>query len=245
MKRYGLIGYPLKHSFSKKYFTNKFEAEGIDNCQYELFPIDKIESINDLILKTPNLLGLNVTIPYKETIIPYLDELSEEAEEIGAVNTILLKNGKRIGYNTDVMGFRDSLFTWLPSPEGALILGTGGASKAIAYVLKTANIPYLKVSRSPDKGDLIYSEIDEKRLRKYPLLINTTPLGTFPKVDSAPNIPYNLLSSTNSLYDLVYNPEKTVFLKRGATMSSATKNGLEMLVAQAEYSWEIWTNIKV
>lgn len=241
MKQYALIGKPLTHSFSKKYFTNKFAVEQINDCVYELHQLESIDEFPDLLKAHPNLHGLNVTIPYKEAVIPFLDELSDEAKEIGAVNTISIKNGQLKGHNTDVLGFRDSLFTWLKeTPKGALILGTGGASKGIAYVLRKAGIPYLKVSRSLEKGNLTYGDLDRNILSQYSLIINTTPLGTFPNIETAPDIPYNLLSKENSLYDLVYNPEKTVFLKGGNTKGCSTKNGLEMLVAQAEYAWEIW-----
>jgi len=244
LKQYALIGNSLTHSFSKRYFTNKFEVEQIPDCQYDLFELETIEEFPNLLKANTDLAGLNVTIPYKESIIPFLDELSDAATEIGAVNTISMKNGILKGYNTDVLGFGDSLFTWLKEkPKGALILGTGGASKGIAYVLRKAGIPYLKVSRSLEKGNLTYSDLDGSILSEYSLIINTTPLGTFPNINTAPDIPYKLLTKRNCLYDLVYNPEKTVFLKSGITKNCQTKNGLEMLVAQAEYSWGIWNAI--
>jgi len=246
LKQYALIGNPLTHSFSKKYFTNKFEVEQISNCQYELHQLDSIEEFPALLKAQPNLHGLNVTIPYKESVIPYLDELSDEAKEIGAVNTISIKDGILKGHNTDVLGFRDSLLTWLKDkPKGALILGTGGASKGIAFVLRKAGIPYLKVSRSLAKGNITYGDLDRSILSEYSLIINTTPLGTFPNIETAPDIPYNLLTKHNCLYDLVYNPEKTVFLNSGITKDCQVKNGLEMLVAQAEYAWEIWNQQKL
>ena len=242
MNQFGLIGKTLKHSFSKKYFTNKFEVEQIADCNYDLYELESIELFNELI-RNNRFTGLNVTIPYKEAIIPFLDELSEAAREIGAVNTIRFRDGLLKGFNTDVMGFKDSLFTWLDEiPKGALILGTGGAAKAVSFVLTKTEVPFLSVSRSNSKGDITYDQIDSDLLEKHPLIINTTPLGTFPKVDEAPNIPYHLLSKRNSLYDLIYNPEKTLFLSRGAAQGCATKNGLEMLVAQAEYSWKIWNS---
>ncbi len=242
MNQYGLIGKTLKHSFSKKYFTNKFEVEQIPNCMYDLYELESIDQFNDLIIQK-NFIGLNVTIPYKEKIIPFLHELSDEAREIGAVNTIRFRNGVLKGFNTDVMGFKDSLFTWLDDiPKGALILGTGGASKAVRFVLNKTKVPFLTVSRSISKGDITYEQIDSKILEKHPLLINTTPLGTYPNLEEAPDLPYHLLSERNSLYDLIYNPEKTLFLLRGEERGCAIKNGLEMLVAQAEYSWKIWNN---
>ncbi len=241
MKQYALIGKPLTHSFSKRYFTNKFEVEQIADCFYELYQLESISEFPDLLKAQTNLQGLNVTIPYKEAVIPFLDELSEEAKDIGAVNTISMENGMLKGHNTDVLGFRDSLFTWLnETPTGALILGTGGASKGIAYVLRQAEIPYLRVSRTLAKGDITYGDLDRSLLSEYSLIINTTPLGTYPNVETAPDIPYNLLSKRNSLYDLVYNPEKTVFLNNGNARGCQVKNGLEMLVAQAEYAWGIW-----
>ncbi len=241
MKQYALIGNPLTHSFSKRYFTNKFEVEQIADCEYELHQLASIDEFPELLKAHANLHGINVTIPYKESVIPFLDELSEDAAEIGAVNTISINNGILKGYNTDVLGFRDSLFSWLKEkPKGALILGTGGASKGIAYVLRKAEIPFLKVSRTLEKGNLTYADLDGSILTNYSLIINTTPLGTFPNVERAPDIPYNLLTKRNSLYDLVYNPEKTVFLNSGDSKGCQVKNGLEMLVAQAEYAWDIW-----
>ncbi|MEM8906541.1 MAG: shikimate dehydrogenase, partial [Bacteroidota bacterium] len=238
---YGLIGYPLSHSFSKQYFTQKFAKEEIANHHYELFPLADLADLRDLIQRFPNLRGLNVTIPYKERVIAFLDEIDPAAEEIGAVNTIRIERGRLKGYNTDVYGFQESLVPLLgpQMPSGALILGTGGAAKAVAYVLTQLNIPYLKVSRS-DKGDLTYAQMDAQQLARYPLLVNTTPLGMSPQIDRCPDLPYTALSPANVLYDLVYNPEKTLFLERGAERSCQTKNGLEMLYLQAEKAWEIW-----
>jgi shikimate dehydrogenase len=244
MPQYGLIGYPLTHSFSGKYFAEKFENEKLSDHRYDLFPLKTLVEFPDLIASHKDLCGLNVTIPYKEQIIPYLDSLSETAARIGAVNTISIRNGKLLGDNTDAYGFEQSLKNWLQStalPLGALVLGTGGAAKAVQFALQNLAIPYLLVSRNQDKGDCTYKDIDESMLAQYPLIINTTPLGTFPKTEEAPPIPYTILQKGNKLYDLVYNPGKTLFLKRGSDRGCATLNGLNMLILQAERSWKIWT----
>ncbi|MFT5166098.1 MAG: shikimate dehydrogenase [Saprospiraceae bacterium] len=246
MNLFGLIGYPLSHSFSKKYFTQKFEQEGIADCQYELFPLEAVNHFPALLEAHPNLVGLNVTIPYKEQIIPYLDELEKSAAEIGAVNTIKIKNGKLSGFNTDVFGFETSLKNFvknnnLKAISKALVLGTGGASKAVTFVLKHLGIEYAMVSRDIKKGDLQYKDLDQSILRDTQLIVNTTPLGTAPGIDSFPDIPYELLNNEHLLFDLVYNPEKTVFLIKGKRMGAHILNGLEMLRGQAEKSWEIWT----
>lgn len=241
MKTYGLIGYPLEHSFSGKYFAEKFEKENIQNCEYRLFPLENIQEFEQL--KKQNIAGLNVTIPYKEQIIPYLDELDEHAEAIGAVNVIQFKNGKTKGFNSDYFGFKDSLLNFIPKEfnSHALILGTGGASKAIKQVLKDLSIPFKIVSRK-EKFDFTYEEINGKFeiLADYHLIINTTPLGTYPKVEEKPNLPYKALTENHYFYDLVYNPSETAFMKAGKKQGGKTINGLEMLVGQAEKSWEIW-----
>jgi len=248
MKKLGLIGFPLSHSFSKKYFTNKFKEEGIEGYEYDLYPIDAIELLPQLLKDNPELVGINVTIPYKKQVIPYLDAIHEEAYAIGAVNTIKIEDGKLTGYNTDAYGFEQSLIDLLnengeenPLPvDQALVLGTGGAAKAILFILEKLNIRPFLVSRSAEKGDFTYNEIDENILNKAKLIINTTPLGMSPKIESFPNIPYDKLTPKHFLYDLVYNPEKTVFLNRGEDQKTKTKNGLEMLILQAEKSWDIW-----
>ncbi|ADR22650.1 shikimate 5-dehydrogenase [Marivirga tractuosa] len=241
MNTFGLIGYPLEHSFSGKYFTDKFEKEQIQDCEYRLFPLEDIKAFDSL--KEQNLAGLNVTIPYKEQIIPYLDELDEHAKAIGAVNVIQFTNGKTKGYNSDYYGFKDSLIDFIPEGLGskALILGTGGASKAIKQVLKDLSIPFKVVSRK-EGFDFTYEELNSKAeiLQEYHLLINTTPLGTFPKVEEKPHIPYHALTQNHYLYDLVYNPAKTAFMKEGGSQGAKVINGLEMLIGQAEKSWEIW-----
>jgi|APLak6261662433_1056034.scaffolds.fasta_scaffold00087_19 shikimate dehydrogenase len=245
MKQFGLIGYPLSHSFSKKYFSEKFEKENIENCAYELFPIERIESITDLIKQHPDLAGLNVTIPYKESVIPFLHELDATAKAIGAVNCIKIENGKLIGYNTDAFGFKQSIKPFLETHhERALILGTGGASKAVFYVLNEIGIDCFFVSR--DKSTLKttkafnYNELNEHVLNAFKLIVNTSPVGTYPNVSEAPEIPYELLTSNHLLYDLVYNPTETEFLKRGKQQGATAINGLSMLHQQAEEAWRIW-----
>lgn len=240
---FGLIGYPLSHSFSKKYFADKYAAEKISDTYYELFPIETADQLPSLIDQFPNLVGLNVTIPYKQAVLPFLDDLSEEAAAVGAVNTIKIRKGKLKGYNSDVYGFQTALESFLPTDnrvEGALILGTGGAAKAVEYVLNKLDISFLKVSRSVEKGDIIYEGLEETHLKQYRLIINTTPLGMQPNIESAPNIPYGFLSEQHFLYDLVYNPEQTTFLAKGAQHGAAILNGLSMLHLQAEKSWKIW-----
>jgi shikimate dehydrogenase len=241
MNTLGLIGYPLSHSFSKKYFTEKFEKEQIGNYKYELFPLEKIEDLTHLLSSYPNMKGLNVTIPYKEAVLPFLKNINEEAAAIGAVNTIRIENGELTGYNTDVYGFEKSLKPFLkPYHKKALILGTGGASKAIRFVLGKLGIEYKFISRTPNNSQWSYEAIDEKILADYQVIINTTPLGMSPKIDTCPNIPYHFLNKKHLLYDLVYNPSETLFLKRGKDAGASIKNGMEMLVLQAEKSWEIY-----
>lgn len=246
----GLIGYPLSHSFSKDYFTNKFKEEGINNFSYQNFEIDNINMISEIIKDHKNLIGLNVTIPHKETVLPYLDQLSEQANEIGAVNTICIEwidnKPYLFGYNTDSIGFSKSLDQLLEeTPTGALILGTGGASKAVKFVLNQRKIRFLFVSRSGSGNKLTYNDLDNSILRDYPLIINTTPVGMFPKVDLKPEIPYDFLGADNYLIDLIYNPIQTLFLKRGEEAGARTLNGMPMLIAQAEASWKLWNQKKL
>lgn len=245
MKLFGLIGHPLTHSFSKQYFENKFEKENIVDCSYNLYDIKNI-SLYKNVFETPNLIGLNVTIPYKESIIDLLDELDEVAKNIGAVNTIKFNSNtkKTKGYNTDYFGFKNSLKPFLENiHERALILGTGGASKAVAYVLKELNINCLFVSRTPEKGNEIgYNDINEYVIKHHQIIINATPLGTYPNINDFPNIPYELLTANHLLYDLVYNPEETMFLRKGKEKGAKIINGLQMLKLQAEKSWEIWNS---
>lgn len=247
MKTYGLIGYPLSHSFSKKYFTEKFLNEGIKNHQYELFPIENINALPDLLTENPSLCGLNVTIPHKVNVLPYLNEVEEAAEKIGAVNCISIKSfeGENYlkGYNTDAYGFEESLKPLLQSQHNkALIFGDGGAAKAVKYVLEKLNIEYLVVVRSPKAGAILYAELTAEILGTYKLLINSTPLGMLPNVDTCPEIDYSQLGIEHLAYDLVYNPLETTFLAKAAEQGAVIKNGLEMLYKQAEKAWAIWNN---
>lgn len=241
MRKFGLIGYPLSHSFSKKFFTEKFQTEGIADCAYELYPIPAITELPSLLEAVPELEGLNVTVPYKEQVKPFLDAMDEAALAVDAVNCIRLKNGKKTGYNTDVIGFKNTLLPlFKEKPEKALILGTGGAAKAVAYVMKELNIAFRFVSRRSVTGGLLYEDLDEKLIRGHHLIVNATPVGTFPKTDKAPDIPYRFIGREHILYDLVYNPAETRFLTLGKQKGAVIKNGYDMLVGQAEASWEIW-----
>lgn len=243
MKQFGLIGYPLSHSFSKGYFSEKFQKESIFDCQYDIFPLEKIEDFVELCAQHKNIVGLNVTIPYKEKIIPFLDELDDEAKAIGAVNTIKFTNGKMIGYNTDCFGFEMSLKPLLKAHHSsALILGTGGASKAVEYVLKKLGISFQYVSRTKSSTSISYNDLNSFIIQHSTLIINSTPIGMYPNVDIAPNIPYDAITNQHLLYDLIYNPAETQFLTEGKIRGAQTKNGLEMLYLQAERSWEIWNS---
>ena len=234
----GLIGYPLGHTFSPSYFFNKFKELGIVNAEYLAYPIKSIAEVHEVFGQ--GVSGLNVTIPYKEQIIPYLDELSTEAYEINAVNTIAIRQGRKIGYNTDCYGFEHSLKNLLGETKvkKALILGTGGAAKAIKYVLNKMKIEFTLVSRNDQY--LTYGEIDGNIIEQHQLIINTTPLGMYPNIEKCPELPYSAMTEKHFLYDLVYNPEKTLFLKKGELQGSSIKNGYEMLILQAEKSWKIW-----
>jgi shikimate dehydrogenase len=246
MKQFGLIGHPLSHSFSANYFAEKFKKENIINCSYQLFDIEKIENINMILKEHKNLMGLNVTIPYKEVVFDFLDEIDAIAQEIGAVNTIKINpfTHKKKGYNTDYYGFKKSLKPFLAiEHQRALILGTGGASKAIHYVLKELNIDCLFVSRNPSaENEISYEDVNNYVIHHHQIIVNTTPIGTFPNIDNKPNIPYEFLTDQHLLYDLVYNPTETAFLKEGKNHKCITLNGLEMLQLQAEKSWEIWNS---
>ncbi len=241
MNLYGLIGYPLGHSFSKQYFTNKFETEGLEDCFFELFPLERIELFPELIDQHKNLKGLAVTIPYKEKIIPYLSSISDEAKAIGAVNCIEFTSAGLRGYNTDVVGFEKS-FTGLLQPhhKAALILGTGGASKAAQYVLRKLDIPYLLVSRSTAPGNITYQQLDESILTTHNIIINCSPVGMSPAEDMAPEIPYQFIGQAHYLFDMIYKPAETIFLKEGRSRGALTKNGYEMLLLQADENWNIW-----
>ncbi|WP_421942089.1 shikimate dehydrogenase family protein [Pedobacter sp.] len=247
MKTYGLIGYPLSHSFSKKYFTEKFLNEGIEDHQYELFPIEDIKKLPDLIAENPSLCGLNVTIPHKVNVLCYLNEVDEAAEKIGAVNCISIKSfdGENYlkGYNTDAYGFESSLVPLLqPQHTKALVFGDGGAAKAVKYVLEKLGIGYQVVVRKEAPGAILYSDISPEILASHLLLINTTPLGMSPHVDTYPEIDYSQLGTQHLAYDLVYNPLETAFLTKAAVQGAQIKNGLEMLYQQAEKAWAIWNN---
>ena len=241
---YAIIGYPLSHSFSPTYFTQKFERENIPSSAYIAMPIASIKELPAKLEANPNLRGMNVTIPYKQEVMQYLDELDEGAAIIGAVNTIRFRDGKRKGFNTDAIGFEVSLKELLGTIDysslKALVLGSGGASKAVNYVLEKMRIKYQLVSRHAEKGDLTYEDITSEVIKKHQLIINTTPLGMSPKVDTAPDLPYDALGSEHYLYDLVYNPEETLFVKNGKKQGASTMNGLKMLYLQAEAAWEIW-----
>lgn len=245
MKIFGLIGKNIEYSFSKQFFIKKFKEEKIFNCKYEIFDIKNISMIKNIFKNNSNLLGLNVTIPYKEKIIKYLSSLSREALKIGAVNTIKIKsNNKYIGYNTDIYGFEKSFIKHLKIyHKKALVLGTGGASKAISFVLNKLNISHKLVSRKESKNTIFYSEINKYIMDNYNIIINCTPLGTFPLLNKTyPKIPYDYLSNKHYLYDLVYNPSETIFLKKGIEKGCIIQNGLDMLYEQANISWNIWNS---
>ena len=260
MKKYGLIGYPLGHSFSEKYFTEKFKTENLEDCEYSLFPIQHLSDLPELLANEKDLVGLNVTIPHKIGIMFYLDEVDKDAQVIDAVNCIKVTHHhsvksifsgelctlnahklKLIGYNTDAYGFKNSLKPLLENHhKKALILGNGGAARAVKFVLEKLNIDYKFVSRRPLKGMFKYSDLKESVMNEYKIIINTTPLGTAPNIDECPDIPYQFLTKKHLLYDLIYNPEETQFLKKGKEQGAKIKNGAEMLQLQAEKSWEIW-----
>ena len=245
MKKYGLLGYPLGHSFSRNYFNQKFEAERID-AEYLNFEIPEIKEIKNVIKENPELNGLNVTIPYKEQVIPYLDDLDEDARLIGAVNVIKFSKGlfgkvKLKGYNSDIIGFKQSIEPLLKEHHRkALILGTGGASKAVFQGLKQLGVASTFVSRKAKEYCITYEEITPKVMEQYTVIVNTTSLGMYPNVNACPDIPYDLLTSDHLLYDLLYNPDETLFMRKGKEKGAVVKNGLEMLLLQAFAAWEIW-----
>ena len=245
MKQYGLIGYPLGHSFSKTFFNQKFKSESID-AEYVNFEIDNIKELKNIVKEHPALGGLNVTLPYKTQVIPLLDDLDQDARLIGAVNVIKFTKGhfgkvRLKGYNSDIIGFKQSIEPLLDeSHRKALILGTGGASKAVFQGLKQLGIASTLVSRTPQDSCLTYKEITAKTMEKYTVIVNTTPLGMYPAMDTCPDIPYDLLTPGHLLYDLLYNPDETLFMKKGKEKGAVVKNGLEMLLLQAFVSWDIW-----
>lgn len=245
IKKLGLLGRNISYSFSRNYFAQKFEKEGLTNeYTYVNFDIPSINEFNSVLKNNPTTIGMNVTIPYKEEVIPFLDQLSENAKSIGAVNTIkVLADGKLEGHNTDYFGFTESLKPLVKSHhQKALILGTGGAAKAIAFGLQTLNIEHQYVSRKASETTIAYEDINQDIFNKYTLIINCTPLGTSPNIEACPDIPYEFFTENHIAYDLIYNPEETEFLKRAKQKNAVTKNGYEMLVLQAEKAWEIWTN---
>ena len=238
MRHFGIIGYPLHHSFSAKYFSEKFEREGIE-AEYSLYPV----GIEDLRFKIEDLFnrldGMNVTMPYKQTIIPYLERLDETAEAVGAVNVV----HQRVGYNTDCIGFMESIKPLLRATDRkALVLGTGGASKAVCYGLKQLGIAPTLVSRTPKDGMIGYSDLTETVMTEHTVIVNCTPLGMVPDTESFPPIPYELISARHLLFDCIYNPEETVFLRQGRAQGAKTQNGIEMLYGQAKAAWAIWNN---
>ena len=243
MRQFGLIGFPLSHSFSKGYFANFFSSENILDAHYENFPIESIDLFSDLWENNPALKGLNVTIPYKKLVIPFLQHSSSVVQSIQACNCIKLHEGALYGYNTDVIGFEQSLLPYLQTHhQKALIFGTGGAAAAVECVLQKLGIAYQLVSRTASEGCITYASLTPDVIAAHTLLINTSPLGMFPMVEEAPNLPYEAITSKHHLYDLVYNPAVTKFLEKGAAQGATTQNGLEMLHLQADASWEIWNS---
>ena len=242
MKVYGLIGYPLGHSFSKKYFTKKFINEGIAGCSYENFPIQTIDEFKTILIQNPNICGFNITIPHKQSVLSFLDDSSNLPEGLSACNCIKIVTGKLIGYNTDVTGFEKSLLLKLQDYHTkALILGNGGSAEAVKKKKKKQGIPFKIVSRKlHNDSHLSYADLNEAVIKEHLLIINTTPVGTYPKDDEYPAIPYQFITPEHYLFDLVYNPAKTLFLKKGEEMGAAIKNGADMLEIQAEESWKIW-----
>jgi shikimate dehydrogenase len=261
MKHYGLIGYPLSHSFSKQFFTEKFENEKIRDTEYHVFPMEHISELPALLKAHPDLCGLNVTIPHKLSVLKYLDWIEHDAKSAGAVNCIRISSESPVeaafsgevgvkghdfrleGFNTDIYGFEMSLRPLLKDHhDQALVLGDGGAARAVKCVLESLGINFRVVTRKPIPGNLLFSELKPHHIKQHTLIVNTTPLGTSPNVDESPPIPYDAITHDHLLYDLIYNPEKTLFLKKGEDHGAVIKNGYEMLVLQAEKSWEIWTS---
>jgi shikimate dehydrogenase len=245
MRLFGLIGYPLSQSFSKKYFDQKFKDENLGDCKFENFSISSIHELDQILATHPQTLqGLAVTIPYKRSVLRYLDSASNIPEELGACNCIRILNGQLIGYNTDYLGFEKSLLPLLqPHHKKALILGNGGAAAAVKFVLSRSGIDFIIASRSlHHDSDLTYKEITPLIIRDHLLIINTTPVGMYPQIHEFPDIPYDAISEFHLLYDLIYNPEKTIFLQKGETQGATIKNGAEMLVLQAEENWRIWNS---
>ena len=241
-KRFGLLGKNIDYSFSRNYFSKKFSDENLTNHSYVNFDLPSLEGFEQILYNEPNLNGLNVTIPYKKEVIPFLDYITEESKLIGAVNTIVWNDsGKTIGHNTDHTGFRIALTKHVETiPKKALILGTGGASAAVRYALESLNCKVILVSRTAKKNELSYDDLDSKFIKNSQLIVNTTPLGTFPNLNEAPPIPYEYLNTNHLIFDLIYNPSETLFMKKGKQQGSKVINGYQMLVYQAEKSWELW-----
>lgn len=243
MRRFGLLGYPLSHSFSQRYFTDKFLQLGLSDCIYENFSLSSLAELAAVLETKKDLHGFNITIPYKKQVIAFLDDASEVVKAIGACNCVSIKNGKRTGYNTDVVGFEQSLLPFLKGyHKNALLLGTGGASAAVEYVLKKLGIGVQYVSRTASSGSISYRDVTEAILSTHHLVINTTPLGMYPNVNECPDIPYSFLTPQHHLYDLIYNPAETRFLSMGKAQGASIQNGQEMLILQAEESWRIWNS---
>lgn len=243
MRQFGLIGRNISYSFSKSYFAEKFKNENIVDAVYNVFDLKQIDEV-EKVFETEGLIGFNVTIPYKQEIISFLDELSPEAKSIGAVNTVLIKDGKRIGHNTDCYGFHHSLEPLLESHhKKALVLGNGGAAKAVYYILDLLQIKYKIVSRAKSDNYLTYEELDEEVINNHQIIINCSPVGTFPNVENSPSLPYQLINEKHLLYDLIYNPPLTKFLENGKNQGAKIKNGHEMLILQAEKAWDIWNKL--
>jgi shikimate dehydrogenase len=241
MKTYGLIGFPLTHSFSKKYFTDKIEKEEVAEAVFDLFPLNTIEDFPALLNTHPTLQGIAVTIPYKEQVLKYVTHLSEEVRQIGAANCIKIDSDELTAYNTDIIGFEKSFVKHLnPNRKKALVLGIGGASKAVQYVLQKLEIDFLLVSRNTSENSIRYADITETLIQDHNIIINSTPLGMSPSEDTCPDIPYHLLTADHYLYDLVYAPAKTLFLQKGEEHGATIENGFEMLIIQAEENWRIW-----
>ena len=242
-KQFGLIGKNIEYSFSRKFFSEKFSSDNkYSNYDYTNYDIESIHDLNN-VFNSKNLCGLNVTIPYKEKIISFLDKISDEAEQIGAVNTICFENGSKVGYNTDIFGFTGSLkMNKIDNIDSALILGTGGAAKTIIYFCNKNNIPFNVVSRQESNLNLSYNELNEDIFKKRVLIVNCTPLGTYPDIKKCPKLPYELINKENILFDLVYNPSETLFMKKGKEIGCKTLNGYQMLRLQAEMSWKIWAD---
>jgi shikimate dehydrogenase len=264
MKHFGLIGFPLSHSFSKKYFTEKFEREKIEDCKYELYPLEHIKDLQDFLDDHPNLCGLNVTVPHKKGVLKYLDWIEHDAKNAGAVNCIRITAESPVlaaftgelgikghdyrleGFNTDLYGFEASLKPLLKyHHDDALVLGDGGAAQAVKCVLDNIGIPFKSVTRKAAPGHILFSDLKPHHIKQHRLIINTTPIGMSPNVDECPPIPYDAITDEHLLYDLIYNPEQTLFLKKGEERGATTKNGYEMLVLQADRSWEIWTSREI